>query len=149
MAESYQPISKEFWPWVDANGCTYLTDADYEATTGDGLRGIVTTANIAEKTTVLHVPFSMCIHGGPEGGVVGAAIAAQESEVEPFLATVLALHFEMSGGETNRFEEFVKSLPTEVNMQEYIYTCIDKYLVYSAVHDFETLVRRRPFADHQ
>jgi len=118
LAESYQPISSEFLPWVGENGGTYLKNVDYEATGEDGLRGIVVTANLAKKTTVLHVPFSMCIHGGTEAGVVGAAIAAQKIEVEPFLATVLALHFEMSGGEANRFDEFVKSLPTEVSLSK-------------------------------
>ena len=70
---------------------------------------------LSKNATVLRVPFAMCIHGGPDSEV-GAAMAAQKSEVEPFVKTVLATHFEISTGGDSRFEAYLRGLPTEVRV---------------------------------
>lgn len=117
MAESYLAGGDgEFMAFVDGNGGTYLKSVDFFATMPDGVRGVVATAKINKNATVLHVPFTVCIHGGPEGSEVGAAIAAQPTEVDPFVKTVLATHFELSNGGNSRFAAWVRMLPTEVRL---------------------------------
>jgi hypothetical protein len=117
MAESYlEGGDADFWAFVDGNGGSYLKGVDFISTMPDGVRGVVATSKINKNSTVLKVPFTMCIHGGPEGSEVGAAIAAQPTEVEPFVKTVLATHFEISNGVDSRFAAFVRIMPTEVRL---------------------------------
>ena len=42
-------------------------------------------------------------------------MAAQAAEVDPFLATVLSTHFEMSSG-ASHYAPYIRSLPTEVRV---------------------------------
>jgi len=117
MAETYlEGGDADFWAFVDGNGGSYLKGVDFLSTMADGVRGVVATSKVNKNATVLKIPFTMCIHGGPEGSEVGAAIAAQPTEVEPFVKTVLATHFEISQGGDSRFAAFVRIMPTEVRL---------------------------------
>ena len=63
---------------------------------------------------MLRIPLDICIRGR-EGGEAAAAMAAQAAEVDPFLATVLSTHFEMSSG-ASHYAPYIRSLPTEVRV---------------------------------